>query len=118
MAGEEILDPGPTVWGEVEFVTVRHPDTGGVAEVPAHLVEHHRQRGWEPFDAPSPPEVAAVAEEASLSMKRADLDDLATAAGVVDPASLPSKQAVLDAIAAIDPTHNPSSPDDDLSQED
>lgn len=118
MAGEEVLDPGPTVWGEVEFVDIRHPDTGGVAKVPKHLVEHHQSRGWELFDAPSPPEVAAVAEEASLSLKRADLDALAREAGVVDPEGLPSKQAVLDAITAVAP--DTSSPDDSThtSQED
>lgn len=60
MAGkEERLDPGPVVWGGVEFVHVRHPETGGEADVPAHLVEHHRQRGWEPT-APPPAEPTVV----------------------------------------------------------
>lgn len=117
MAGDEVLDPGPSVWGGVEFVKIRHTVTGGVGEVPAHLVEFHRRRGWEPFDAPTPPEAAEVAQEASLSLKRDELDDLARTAGVFEPEALPSKQAVLDAIAALDPT-NPSSSDDNLSQED
>ena len=99
---------------------VRHAVTGGVAEVPEHLVGHHEQRGWELFDAPTPPEVVEIAESASPQMKRAELDDLARQAGVLDPESLPSKQAVLDAIASLDPTNNnPSSPDDTTtSQED
>lgn len=51
MAGEPDLDPGPRVWGEVVFVDVSHPDIAGVASVPEHLLDHHRQRGWEITDS-------------------------------------------------------------------
>lgn len=51
MAGEPDLDPGPRVWGEVVFVDVAHPDIEGVASIPEHLLDHHRQRGWELTDS-------------------------------------------------------------------
>ncbi len=65
MADEEVIDPGPPTWAGVEFVRVHNPETGGVADVPAHLVEHHRQRGWEPVDSPTP-----VVEEETRPRRR------------------------------------------------
>lgn len=67
MADEEVIDPGPPTWAGVRFVRIQHPETGGVADVPAHLVEHHRQRGWEPVEEAAP---AAVEEEAPARRSR------------------------------------------------
>lgn len=50
---EPDLDPGPDIRGGVLFVKVRNPSTGGVGSVPASLLEHHRERGWEPDSAPA-----------------------------------------------------------------
>lgn len=121
-AADEILDPGPVVWGEVTFVKMRHPETGGTMDTPPQLVEHYEQRGWETYDAPSPPELAEVAAEATLRMSRDELNDLARNAGVIEPEEFKSKQQVIDAINALapatDPTNPPSSPDGEPSQED
>lgn len=68
MADEEVIDPGPPTWAGVRFVRIQHPVTGGVADVPAHLVEHHRQRGWEPVEEAAPE--VAVEEEAPARRSR------------------------------------------------
>lgn len=70
MPGEEVLDPGPIVWGGVEFVHIHHPETGGEADVPAHLLEHHRQRGWEPADAPTAAVTDPIPDEKPTLPKR------------------------------------------------
>ncbi len=113
----EILDPGPVGHGGVSFIHVRHPDTGGEADVAPDTVAHWVSRGWETYEAPAPGEVAEYAEEASLSMRRDDLNDLALAAGVFDPEALPTKQAVIDAITERTPDPDPS-PDGNQSEED
>lgn len=119
MGAEEVLDPGPQSYGGVPFVYVRHPVTGGAAQIPETNVAYWSSRGWEVYDPATPPEVAAIADEVSTSMRRADLDTAATRAGVLDPGSYGSKQAVIDAINDIAPsTDTPSSRDDSNVQED
>lgn len=116
---EEILDPGPVAFGGVEFVPMRHTETGGIMDAPPQMVAHWEQRGWETYEKPAPPEVAEVAERANLRMKRDVLDQLARDAGVIDPEDFGSKQEVIDAIEALAPiTNPPSSSDGDTSEED
>lgn len=51
MAGEPDLDPGPQVWGEVEFVEVHHEELGTSTHISPDLLEHYGQRGWKPTDS-------------------------------------------------------------------
>lgn len=80
------------------FIHVRHNVTQGEADIPEESLAYWAMKGFEPYDPPD--EVEEIAASASLTMKRSELDALATAAGVTDPEALSSKQAVIDAIAA------------------
>lgn len=92
------------------FIHVRNAVTHGEADIPEDSLTYWASKGFEPYDPPLPEEIAEIADEASLAMKRSELDLLADQAGVPDPETLPSKQAVLDAITDMS-TSIPASPD-------
>lgn len=80
MGDEELLDPGPTVWGINTFVKMRHPGLPGepIVDVAPDQVAAHEQRGWQRYGAPD----AAAGDEPALS----DEDEAALAA--LDPEDL------------------------------
>ena len=50
------IDPGPRIWGQVEFVDIIHPDIpGSRTSVPVTLVEHHAGNGWVLADSEGAP---------------------------------------------------------------
>ena len=74
-AEQETLDPGPVVHAGVEFAHVHHKETGGEADVPAHLLDHYHQRGWEPTDSPVVVEPDLEPDDAAEDPQDPDLDE-------------------------------------------
>jgi hypothetical protein len=69
---EPPLDPGPDLRNGVLFVKVRNPSTGGTGSVPADLLDHHRDRGWEPCDSPAGEDIHASPEDATTDPSQED----------------------------------------------
>lgn len=63
--------PASVGWAGVRFVHVRHEVTGGEADIPPQLVEHHRTRGWEPTESNEPPESSSDEDKADRPLTEA-----------------------------------------------